>query len=146
MNTRRSMLFSSIVVMTLSGCAFHRTHHVNKGSRSVPGSHDRAVPPAPPSEAPQGKPPAHAKAHGLRRQWNYFYYPSHEVYYAPVRELYFWIEGDGWAVGVELPDRYILLVEDGVYLELDTDRPDDHHEMVKKKHKPKKREKGRGRG
>ena len=144
MNIRTSALWTGILVLTLSGCVLHRKHPLHGHPTSAPGPHERAVPPAPPSEAPQGKPPAHAKAHGLRRQWNYFYYPSDQVYYAPDREVYFWIQGDGWAVGAQLPGHILIELEDGVLIELGTETPYDKHDDVIKKHKPKKRGRGRG--
>lgn len=70
-------------------------------------------------------PPAHAPAHGYRHKHKhkYHYYPSNNVYYDPVRKLYFYLQGDGWKTGVELPSSIRLNLGDSTSLELDTDVP-----------------------
>lgn len=146
MNNRRRCILGFAIAVTLTGCAHDRPRVVIE-LPSEPVVGERAIPPAGPSKVPQGKPPAHAKAHGLRRQFAYYYYPSHQVYYAPDREFYFWIEGEDWMFGVELPGRIVLDIKDAVYIEIGTETPYEMHDEVRKRHKPKKRRgQGRGRG
>ena len=68
-------------------------------------------------------PPAHAPAHGYRHKHKYHYYPSHNVYYAPDRKLYFYLQGDGWKTSAELPTSIRLNLGESTSLELDTDIP-----------------------
>jgi len=89
-------------------------------------------------------PPAHAPAHGLRRRQSYFYYPSYEVYYAPHRRWYFWIEGGVWVGGAECPVRFRLDAREAVALKLETEKPYEQHEAIRKKHGPKNDKKAKG--
>ena len=91
-------------------------------------------------------PPAHAPAHGYRAKHHYRYYPGCSVYYDRGRELYFYIKGDRWDVGVSLPNHLRVRLGDSVSIELDTDKPYLHHAehvkkyppgQLKKKHKKK---------
>jgi hypothetical protein len=86
----------------------------------------------------KGGPPAHAPAHGYRAKHQYRYYPSRSVYYDTGRELYFYLKGDNWEVGTSLPNSLRVGLGDSVSIELDTDKPYNHHEEHVKKYPPKK--------
>lgn len=69
-------------------------------------------------------PPPWAPAHGWRAKHRYVYYPSAEVYYAPESRMWFWLGGNGWQAGVNLPvalQGYVNV--GGVNISLDVDRP-----------------------
>lgn len=69
-------------------------------------------------------PPPWAPAHGWRAKHRYVYYPSAEVYYAPASRMWFWLGGNGWQAGVNLPlalQGYVRV--GGVNIDLDVDRP-----------------------
>jgi hypothetical protein len=94
------------------------------GSLSVQWGND----PAPPvsdggSYKKKGGPPPHAPAHGYRAKHQYRYYPCCNVYHEPARGMYFWLKGDGWAVGASLPADLMAGLGAPVNLDLDTDTP-----------------------
>ena len=99
-----------------------------------------------PSPGVRGGPPPHAPAHGYRRKFGYDYYPDQNVYYARDRGTYFWLQGENWKVGVELPSHIALNLGGHVSIELDTQTPYEHHDAVAKKHPGKGRGKGKGKG
>ncbi len=68
-------------------------------------------------------PPAHAPAHGYRKKHKYHYYPNNNVYYDPDRKLYFYLDGNGWKTGANLPTSIRLNLGKSTSLELDTDLP-----------------------
>lgn len=68
-------------------------------------------------------PPSHAPAHGYRHKHKYHYYPDKNVYYDLDRKLYFYLQGDGWKTGAELPTSIRLNLGKSTSLELDTDVP-----------------------
>ena len=68
-------------------------------------------------------PPAHAPAHGYRAKYQYHYYPRCKVYYDTAREIYFYLKGENWEVGISLPSHLKNDLGEYVSLELDTDRP-----------------------
>lgn len=106
------------------------------------------APAPPPSErvvVKQG-PPAHAPAHGHRRKYAYVYYPDVCVYYAPERKSWFWLEGENWRVGVQLPDEFRVRLGTGVSVTLDTQRPYEQHAVVAADHPGRGRGRGHGRG
>lgn len=77
-------------------------------------------------------PPDHAPAHGYRRKYEYQYYADSNVYHDRERGMWFWIEGDGWEVGVELPDHVYVGDEAPMTIELEHSTPaladeDDRH-------------------
>jgi hypothetical protein len=84
----------------------------------------------------KGGPPPHAPAHGYRAKYHYRYYPDCSVYYDSGRELYFYIKGDHWEVGVSLPRQLRIGLGDSVSIELDTDRPYIYHREHVKKYPP----------
>ena len=83
-------------------------------------------------------PPAHAPAHGFRAKHKYRYYPSQNVYHDTDRELYFYLKGDKWEVGISLPATYRDGLGESVILELQTDKPYIHHAEHVKYYPPKK--------
>lgn len=69
-------------------------------------------------------PPPWAPAHGWRAKHQYVYYPSAEVYYEPASSMWFWLGGNGWQAGVNLPGALQGYVSaGGVNIALDVDRP-----------------------
>jgi hypothetical protein len=76
-------------------------------------------------------PPPWAPAHGERAKHHYVYYPNGEMYYAPQSHTWFWLSGNGWQVGAELPlalRAYVRL--GGVNIELGASRPYTQHTYV----------------
>jgi hypothetical protein len=71
----------------------------------------------------QHGPPSHAPAYGYRHKYKYHYYPDKNVYYDLERKLYFYLQGDQWKTGVELPTSIRLNLGKSTSLELDTDVP-----------------------
>ncbi|HET9818387.1 MAG TPA: hypothetical protein VFP92_04395 [Rhodanobacteraceae bacterium] len=69
-------------------------------------------------------PPPWAPAHGWRAKHQYVYYPSASVYYEPASSMWFWLGGDGWQAGVNLPlPLHGYVRTGGVNISLDVDRP-----------------------
>lgn len=80
-------------------------------------------------------PPPWAPAHGerARHRHHYVYYPNGEMYYAPRRHLWFWLTGNGWQAGVELPMALRAYARvGGVDIELDAARPYQRHAYVRR--------------
>ena len=95
----------------------------------------------------KGGPPPHAPAHGYRAKYQYRYYPNCNVYHDASRGLYFYIKGDGWAVGASLPQDLQSNLGASVSLEIDTDKPYELNaehlkQYPKEKYKPGKNGKG----
>jgi hypothetical protein len=91
----------------------------------------------------KGGPPPHAPAHGYRAKHQYRYYPSCNVYHDPSRNMYFYMKGDGWAVGASLPTNLQSNLGVSVNLDMDTDKPYQHNaehlkQYPKEKYKPGK--------
>jgi len=91
----------------------------------------------------KGGPPPHAPAHGYRAKHQYRYYPNCDVYHDASRGVYFYLKGDGWAVGASLPLDLQPNLGASVNLDLDTDKPYEHHaehlkQYPKEKYKPGK--------
>ena len=126
-----SVVLSWLVCTVLIGC---------KSAGVTIGKSDR------PSPGVRHGPPPHAPAHGYRRKFGYHYYPDQHVYYATDRGTYFWLEGENWKVGVELPSRIALNLGGHVSIELDTQTPYEQHDAVAKKHPGKGRGQGKGKG
>lgn len=71
-----------------------------------------------------GGPPPWAPAHGWRAKHHYVYYPDAEVYYAPASNRWFWLDGNGWQAGINLPRALRHFVRTGgIDIDLDVDRP-----------------------
>lgn len=90
-------------------------------------------------------PPAHAPAHGYRAKYKYHYYPRCKVYYDTAREIYFYLKGENWEVGISLPSHLKNDLGEYVNLVLDTDRPyefnEKHNKKYSKQSNPEKRQK-----
>jgi hypothetical protein len=91
----------------------------------------------------KGGPPPHAPAHGYRAKHQYRYYPNCNVYHEAARGVYFYLKGEGWAVGASLPLELQSNLGASVSLEMDTDRPYEHNaehqrQYPKEKYKPEK--------
>jgi hypothetical protein len=71
----------------------------------------------------KGGPPPHAPAHGYRGKHQYRYYPNCNVYHDASRGVYFYLKGDGWAVGASLPLDLQSNLGASVNLDMDTDKP-----------------------
>jgi hypothetical protein len=89
----------------------------------------------PPHATPM--PPPHAPAWGRRARHHYYYYPDVEVYYEPVRRMYFYLSDDHWRMGVTLPAPLRGRLGD-VYVEIDSDldRPYLEHEKHRRHYPP----------
>lgn len=72
-------------------------------------------------------PPPHAPAHGYRAKHQYRYYPNCNVYHEPSRGVYFYMKGDGWAVGASLPTDLQSSLGASVSLDMDTNKPYEHN-------------------
>lgn len=86
----------------------------------------------------QADPPPWAPAHGYRakqaREYRYVYYPAQQVYYAPEQQLWFWMSGDNWQFGVNLPTRYRADATAGVQVVLHSDHPYQEHAYVEERY------------
>jgi hypothetical protein len=132
-----------LIALAFSGCVDRYAVMVSNHGKP----HKPAVVHAP-APGPGHGPPPWAPAHGRRAKYKYRYYPSHSVYFEPVRNVWFYLEGSNWRVGASLPGAIVLGASSYVALEMDVDKPYVHHHHVVKKHpKPKKKKKkGKGRG
>jgi len=91
----------------------------------------------------KGGPPPHAPAHGYRAKHQYLYYPHCNVYHDASSRVYFFLKGDGWAVGASLPTDLQSNLGASVSLEMDTDKPYEQNaehlkQYPKEKYKPGK--------
>jgi hypothetical protein len=92
------------------------------------------------SPPPKGKkvekhaPPDHAKAYGRRAKHDYRYYPDAQVYFDIDRKVYFYLDGRGWKMSVNLPHKIKLAGH--VTIEMDTDKPYKDFKRHKAKYPP----------
>ena len=82
-------------------------------------------------------PPDHAPAHGYRAKYQYRYYPRCSVYRDAAREVYFYLKGENWEVGISLPSHLKNDLGEYVSLELETDKPYLFNEKHNKKYSSK---------
>ncbi len=70
---------------------------------------------------------------------HFVYYGDHQIYFAPETKTYYWQQGDGnWHSGAMLPTESQGFVKTGgVELDLDTERPYERHEWVRKHYQDK---------
>ena len=80
------------------------------------------------------EPPDHAKAYGRRAKYDYRYYPDAQVYFDIHRKVYFYIDGRGWKMSVNLP--YKIKLAGHVTIEMDTDKPYKGFKSHKAKYPP----------
>lgn len=75
------------------------------------------------------------------RKHQYRYYPSGDVYFDPVRSLYYFLSANQWKVSPKLPDPLKIHLQNPVIIDMDGDRPyeynEDHRSKYKRKHKHK---------
>jgi hypothetical protein len=103
----------------------------------------------------QADPPPWAPAHGKRAKeahaYRYVYYPAQQVYYSPQEQVWFWMNGGNWQVGVNLPTSYRVQSGAGVSISLASRQPYVEHVHVeeqygrpwREKHKKEKHHKHR---
>jgi hypothetical protein len=121
----------------------------SSGSISVQWGDSSPPPPPPPGGVvqKQGGPPPHAPAHGYRSKHQYVYYPACNVYREPARGVYFYMRGDGWAVGASLPAGLTVAgLGASVSLAMDTDKPYEHNDEHVQKYPKEKYQKNQGQG
>ncbi|MGH8446662.1 MAG: hypothetical protein ACREVL_15425 [Solimonas sp.] len=63
-------------------------------------------------------------------RYHYVYYPEKQVYYAPDKQMWFWLDGSEWASGAALPLIYQQYTRRGVNVYVDAERPYDEHQRV----------------
>jgi hypothetical protein len=81
-------------------------------------------------------PPPWAPAHGRRAKHQYRYYPYERVYFDPQQRVYFYLNGGRWQMSGSLPSTIRITVNDFVSLDMDSDRPYEHHNEVIKRYPP----------
>jgi hypothetical protein len=79
-------------------------------------------------------PPDHAKAYGRRAKYDYHYYPDAQVYFDTNRRVYFYLDGRGWKMSVNLPHK--IKLAGYVTIEMDTDKPYKDFKRHKAKYPP----------
>ena len=87
----------------------------------------------------KGGPPPWAPANGYRAKTRHIYFPEHNFYFDLQRNVYIYLSGDKWQVGVMLPTilaKVDLNVAVKVELELDSDTPQKFNSEHKEKYKP----------
>jgi len=92
----------------------------------------------------QGAPPPVTPAQDVRVKHQYRYYPDSAVYMDTARKTFFYRNGEKWMATTLLPATVQVDWKNYVLLELDTDKPYQHHADTVKKYPPKqvkKREK-----
>ena len=141
--SRTLILFMLIISvgLILSACVGPSGGYVSAGW----GDHQKEEVPGEPDVPKTKGPPAHAPAHGYRAKHAYRYYPNERTYYDTQRQLYFYLEGYGWQVGVTLPS-YIQLSNEYVSITLDTDKPYEYYDEHKRKYPPGQMKKGKKKG
>jgi len=122
---KRIIFGVAFCVLFAVGCAGTDVHIARRAH--VQNEQQTGLPP----RIAKGGPPAHAPAHGYRRKFQYRYYADQSVYHAIDRDVYFWIEGGDWRVGVELPPDIVLDASTAVTLELTSAEPYEHYASFK---------------
>jgi hypothetical protein len=115
------LLVASLLVLVFAGVA------LASGGVSIQWGDDSKSGSDGGSYKKKGGPPPHAPAHGYRAKHQYRYYPARNVYHDAARGLYFYMKGDGWAVGASLPSDLLGGLGASVSLEMDTDKPYEHN-------------------
>lgn len=87
-----------------------------------------------PSRGPSNAAPA------LERRHRYNYYPDAEVYFDPARQLYFFFKANEWFARAMLPSDIQVRIGNAVTVDLDTERPYEFHDDVRRVYpRPKER-------
>jgi hypothetical protein len=80
----------------------------------------------------KANPPPWAPAHGYRakqaKRYYYYYYPAQQVYYSPVRNGYYYLNGSNWVFGPTVPAA--IQLGNKVRIELGTPIPYSQHTYV----------------
>ncbi len=63
--------------------------------------------------------------------FRYLYYPRVQVYFAPDRACYYWLEGGTWRTGKKLPPGLAFRANEGVDITLDCEEPYLRHDRVR---------------
>lgn len=83
-------------------------------------------------------PPEWAPAHGQRekegREYRYVYYPAQQIYYSTEQQIWFWINGSSWSLGVNLPAHFRAQIGSGLAVILPTPRPYAEHAYVEQRY------------
>ena len=83
-------------------------------------------------------PPSWAPAQGRRakqdREYRHVYYPTQQVYFSPEKQVWFWMSGDTWQVGINLPGQFRVSIADGLQLSLGAERPYVQHAHVEQEY------------
>ena len=81
-------------------------------------------------------PPDHAPAHGVRKKYQYQYYPATEVYFEPARAVYFYLANSHWQVAATLPNSLRLRLGSFVSSDMESDKPYIEHKNHRAKYPP----------
>ncbi len=73
---------------------------------------------------------------GWRRSFQFYYYPSCQVYYAPHRNCYIWKGPRGWMTTPKPPPNVLLDQADALNVELENDDPVAFHAQVEARARP----------
>jgi hypothetical protein len=84
-------------------------------------------------------PPPHAPAHGYRAKHQYRYYPQEQVYFDPVRRVFFYLEGPNWRMSASLPAPLQIRRSHYVIVEVEHHEPTVEFEKHKAKHPRKEK-------
>jgi len=90
----------------------------------------------------KGGPPSWAPAHGYRAKTRHVYFPDHNFYFDVQKNVYIYLNGGKWQVGIKLPSLYAnvnMKLSAKVELELNTNTPQNHNATHKVKYKVKKK-------
>jgi hypothetical protein len=96
---------------------------------------------APAAAEPTSSTPAQGKRAKDVRSYRYVYYPTQQIYYATEQQIWFWMNGNSWNFGVDLPDHHRARMGTGVPLRLATTRPFAEHAYVERRYGQPWREK-----
>ncbi|WP_423707883.1 hypothetical protein [Undibacterium sp. WLX3042] len=69
------------------------------------------------------------------RNYNYIYYPSHQVYFSPQSQTWYWSDGRGWEANNRLP--YFISIDarfGGIPVVLSSARPYVYHQYVEQRY------------
>jgi len=118
--------FCFILILALNAC--------NGAGSGFHFSLTKGSPPSKGKKVEKHAPPDHAKAHGRRAKYDYRYYPDAQVYFDTNRKVYFYIDGRGWKMSVNLPHK--IKLAGYVTIEMDTKRPYKDFKKHKAKYRP----------
>jgi hypothetical protein len=79
-----------------------------------------------PINTPSTRTPSPRSTH--KHQFTYF--PGAQVYFDNETGAWFWPQGGNWKTGASLPGSVVVSPADAVPVQLDTDIPYEHHDVV----------------